>query len=633
MPGGHERLSLHLWGKARLTFGGRTVAVRRKALALLYYLELEGPTSRDRLAELLWGHATAGRNLRVELSHLRKVFERLDLPSVGDRADPLRSPETVSLVADDGRDADLVPLEGLDDVSSEFQAWLERKRSDLLTGGARGGSSLTRELRGVVSAPYLLIVQPQFGDAAKPFARELAQLLGLRYRESPSTEPGVHYLAPPYDTKTVESVFTGRKGVFVLEKRTFGETDHALLMLRAQYPIERTRYLKLPALGWNEARREILAGLPFDRAAELYLAADGNPVYLQELRTLAEADAGGEQPGVRVPQRIRSLVEFKMRRLSLAARTALERSSVHPGPMGDDLLGALGAAEACEELEREGWLTFREAQGVWTFRNDMVRRVIYHSLQSGRRRQYHSSAAEYFTARGDALAAAYHHGPGPHTDLERELGTERWLPGWARVSLEASTGLAVTGAGPAALRPPPGRSDRAVGEERALLVDRVSEDVDLRDEVVAFKRAPLDLVPSSVVWELPDEPHLLRFHGRAFLDNPYGVGLSGRAVPLEATWSGVGTRVILAPAHEATLTSEGDLVLPLEREFEYWLLGSEAGHLTVRSQAERGLIELSVTAFAVLEAHTSAGEGWHPRVSAFDLAARDGTAIRQLAER
>ncbi|WP_337845836.1 hypothetical protein [Thermus sp.] len=48
--------------------------VRRKGLALLYYLALEGPTRRALLADLLWGHGAALQNLRVELHALNRVL-------------------------------------------------------------------------------------------------------------------------------------------------------------------------------------------------------------------------------------------------------------------------------------------------------------------------------------------------------------------------------------------------------------------------------------------------------------------------------------------------------------------------------------------------------------------------------
>ena len=64
-----------LFGVARVLRDGREVALTvRKTLALFVYLAIEGPSSRGKLAELLWSdldEATARRNLRRALHRLR----------------------------------------------------------------------------------------------------------------------------------------------------------------------------------------------------------------------------------------------------------------------------------------------------------------------------------------------------------------------------------------------------------------------------------------------------------------------------------------------------------------------------------------------------------------------------------
>ncbi|MFC4637330.1 BTAD domain-containing putative transcriptional regulator [Deinococcus hohokamensis] len=68
-------LELSLLGTARVQRDGAPVTLpTRKALALVAYLALEGPTTRGRLAGLLWDHAdesTARGHLRRELHRLR----------------------------------------------------------------------------------------------------------------------------------------------------------------------------------------------------------------------------------------------------------------------------------------------------------------------------------------------------------------------------------------------------------------------------------------------------------------------------------------------------------------------------------------------------------------------------------
>ncbi|WP_276325497.1 hypothetical protein [Thermus parvatiensis] len=52
-----------------------------RALGLLYYLALEGPTPRGLLADLLYGHAQARQNLRVELHRLARALGRPAFPT------------------------------------------------------------------------------------------------------------------------------------------------------------------------------------------------------------------------------------------------------------------------------------------------------------------------------------------------------------------------------------------------------------------------------------------------------------------------------------------------------------------------------------------------------------------------
>ncbi len=72
---------LLLFGPIELRLENRVVVLpTRKLLALLAYLSLEGPTSRSRLAELLWDRADdrARANLRGELYRLKKTAFRLE---------------------------------------------------------------------------------------------------------------------------------------------------------------------------------------------------------------------------------------------------------------------------------------------------------------------------------------------------------------------------------------------------------------------------------------------------------------------------------------------------------------------------------------------------------------------------
>ena len=72
---GHSTLELYLFGSPRLVLDGRAfVFANRKLLGLLAFVALQGATSRERLAGLLWSdfdNESARRNLRRELHRLR----------------------------------------------------------------------------------------------------------------------------------------------------------------------------------------------------------------------------------------------------------------------------------------------------------------------------------------------------------------------------------------------------------------------------------------------------------------------------------------------------------------------------------------------------------------------------------
>jgi hypothetical protein len=115
-------IQLKLWGPARLEYQGRELKLQRKGLAILYYLALEGATRREVLADLLWGHSAASQNLRVELHRLSQALAPLGYTLFKAGEDPLQLPPFVTLDRTPGPG---VPMEGLEEISVEFRAWLE----------------------------------------------------------------------------------------------------------------------------------------------------------------------------------------------------------------------------------------------------------------------------------------------------------------------------------------------------------------------------------------------------------------------------------------------------------------------------------------------------------------------------
>jgi DNA-binding SARP family transcriptional activator len=119
-------LHLHLLGLPRVAKHNQDLKLTRKGLALLVYLAIQGATSREKMAEMLWGEfgqEGAGRNLRRELHRLRETAVQAHLET----SQNLNLTEFVW--------ADQAPqhagelLEGLDlPDAPAFMAWLEQQR-------------------------------------------------------------------------------------------------------------------------------------------------------------------------------------------------------------------------------------------------------------------------------------------------------------------------------------------------------------------------------------------------------------------------------------------------------------------------------------------------------------------------
>jgi len=120
-----DRIRLFLRGEAfALLADGRRVALERKEAGLLAYLALEGPSSRSRLAGLLWpeGREDGARgNLRQRLARLRKSVGE----AVVDDGHALRLASGVTLERQGN--GELLSTLHYDDCT-EFDEWLSRRR-------------------------------------------------------------------------------------------------------------------------------------------------------------------------------------------------------------------------------------------------------------------------------------------------------------------------------------------------------------------------------------------------------------------------------------------------------------------------------------------------------------------------
>ncbi|MDT7918975.1 MAG: transcriptional regulator [Meiothermus sp.] len=595
-------IQLKLWGPARLEYQGRELKLQRKGLAILYYLALEGATRREVLADLLWGHSAASQNLRVELHRLSQALAPLGYTLFKAGEDPLQLPPFVTL---DRTPSPGAPMEGLEEISVEFRAWLEGQRSQLMANstGTVGRERLVQEVAAQIALPAVLILTGRPGSGRTAFAQALAKALGIPFLEGPrGGGKALHYLRPPYADVSVERILSDRDGLWVVERSSYGEDPRLILELRSHYPAERTRYITLPPLSWAEARASMLSNLPFAQAARLFLASGGSPGHLREL--LAVPHGGTELP---LPQRVRAQVQLEARMLSLEARLALERLSVHPGPYGQGLLDALEATPYLDELERRGWLIYA---GQWQFADDASRRVLYLGLQPGRRQQYHRQAALQCAMEEQRMAEAYHRlMAGDTADWGTFVNT---LPGWTRYGLKAWLGMSET------LPMSPSISEVARGSELALLEEaRFGQGFEVDGRHVRWIRTPSQGTTSGIIWASHDEASLLRLKGNVYVENPLGVGISGRAAPLTLEIQEPReARAIFLPGIQAGALADNALLLPLQEELEVWFRVPAGASVRLTSSAESGLIDLEVTSYRIAPAAQAQSA---PRVEVFEF--------------
>src|SRR5690625_293843 len=177
--GDADYLRLHVHGPAGLSGRQGRLRFRRKSLAILYWLAYEGPTRRERLADLLWDTADPLANLRVELSAINARLREAGLPGLPEHEDPLVLPEGVML---DNHAVIGQPLEGLDGLGPDCQEWLDWRRTRLRGGTAQTGDfAHLLDSLGALRPPHLIVVETlPFSDAGE-FAEALARRLRLPF--------------------------------------------------------------------------------------------------------------------------------------------------------------------------------------------------------------------------------------------------------------------------------------------------------------------------------------------------------------------------------------------------------------------------------------------------------------------
>lgn len=584
--------ALVLRGPARLTIAGKSVRLRKKGLALLSFIAVEGPTRRERLAELLWGHGQALQNLRVEIHRLRRTLTDLGVDPFKPQTDPLELSDDVAAIYGDG-----ALLEGLDDISPEFQDWLEQRRAvQEGNGESNFREALLDDLVGLLSPPFVVVVAGLPGSGRRAFAKALARRIGLPFVEGEQRSGGaVRYVVPGEQVAAslAAHIVDDESSVWVVERSLFGEDPDLVLQLRSRVPASRLKFVELPPLNWWDVKRSLPQGVDFVEGARLFLASGGNLQYLQELLDLRTHV--GPQSDLPVPLRMRAAMMLETRELSLAARRALESASVHRGDFTTEALEAVGAADHLDELERSGWIVFHG--GRWRFASELARRLIEDQLQEGVRRRSHLLLAAQFAREGASVAAEYHKCRGAGS-------TPRPLELVRSVSRSEAPRVELVGVGP-----------------EVWLDDGVASGCSVRIEgdKLVWSRGAASGDESSVLYALEKREILLRVRGRALVVDGSARDFAGPVGALTISLPGAAVAdVHLCGVTQAEMADGRTLRLPLSHRFDHWLIAPVAGCLRLTSRAASAVIEMRINAYRPKSVPAKAGEDF-AKVEAYQL--------------
>jgi hypothetical protein len=583
----HEPLAvLHLTSPVHVAIGDDVLHVRRMGLAMLTYLALEGPTRRERLADVIWGHRQGLRNLRVELHRLRASFASVGVTPLQPSVDPLALAPSLGVAPVTDIDEFLV---GLEDISSEYQAWIEHRR-DLVehTPATSARDGLLDALAGAVRPPFVLVLQGLPGCGRRTLAQALAHRLHLPFAEGLDGDRiAVRYLPPDqHDTVGLAAgIRRDHRSVWVIGRSAYGVDSRLLLELRASIPPERLRFEALRPLTWREAQRGFLDGVAFHEGAALYLASSGHPAYLRELVTLHGATpAPATFP---VPQRVRAALTLEAAHLSEPGQLALERLSVLGRRFSRALATAAKAEAALDELERTGWLRFED--DVWRFADPIVAKVFRVRVPPGQRGRLErlvdgASSTDGARQRGGARSHAHLHVSRRRQDPPDERASSRQgacpdmaLPEWTRVI--------------------PGRE--------VFLDDPLRRDEGVESDAgsIVWWRLASANGATGVAWPLPDGRLLARLAGRVAIGPAETGDTNHDPTVLRLTLRGTDAPAVrLAPVTTLSSADDASVWLPTGATFEHWFLlppGTRA--LALTCHAASVVIEMDVTVHRVEE--------------------------------
>ncbi len=580
------RAVLHLTSPVHVAIGDDVVHVRRMGLALLAYLALEGPTRRERLADIIWGNRQGLRNLRVELHRLRAAFATVGVTPLQPTVDPLALTPSLRIAPFEGVNEFLV---GLEDLSSDYQAWIEHRR-DLVerasVTSARDG--LLEALAGSIRPPFVLVLQGMAGSGRRTLAMALAHRLRLSFVEGPGGEAGaVRYLPPEHhDTAGLAGrIRQDHRSVWVVGRSAYGVDSRLLLELRASVPPERLRFETLRPLTWLEAKRGFLAGISFHEGAALYLASSGHPSYLRELVALHGTDP--TKTPLPIPQRVRAALALEAVDLSESGQLALERLSVLGDRFSSALVAAVKADAELDQLERNGWLRYENDE--WRFADPIVAKVLRARVPPGQRARLHRLAAGSSSTEGSRRRA----GPRSHA---AGLASRRRQDSASTDDRGPSRGGACSGT-----TPPPWT--RVTPGRPVFLDDPEHHGDDVASDAgsIVWSRLASANGPTGIAWRLPDVHLVARLTGRVAMAPDGDACPSHDPTVLRVVVRGADSQSVRLAAVDGASAADGDSIcLPAGDAFEHWfLLPHGARGLDLTCHAASVVVELEVAVHRV----------------------------------
>ncbi len=156
---------------------------------------------------------------------------------------------------------------------------------------------------------------------------------------------------------------------------------------------------------------DALGGARGELRRRIAAAAEGNPLFLEEMVALVRESGRGE---VAVPPTIQALLAARLDQLDPVERSVLERGSVEGRVFHISAVKALDGQQPAlpaglDSLVRKDLLrpevSWRPADEAYRFRHIMIRDAVYDALPKAVRAEYHERIAAWFEARADGSDA------------------------------------------------------------------------------------------------------------------------------------------------------------------------------------------------------------------------------------